>query len=60
MKSKYSPRFTVIDWERLTIYEFDTLGDVKTLALLDVPELLGVINMEKDKRELDELKRQGE
>ena len=60
MKNTYSPRFTVIDWERLTIYEFDTLDNVKPLALLEVSELLDVINMEKDKRELDELKRQGE
>ena len=60
MKSTYSPRFTVIDWERLTIYEFDTLDNVKPLALLEVSELLDVINKEKDKRELDELKRQGE
>lgn len=60
MKNTYSPRFTVIDWERLTIYEFDTLDNVKSLALLEVSELLSVINMEKDKRELDELKRQGE
>ena len=60
MRNTYSPRFTVIDWERLTIYEFDTLDNVKPLALLEVSELLDVINMEKDKRELDELKRQGE
>lgn len=56
----YSPRFTVIDWERLTIYEFDALGSVETLALLDVKELLGALNKEAGKRELDELKRQGE
>lgn len=60
MKNTYSPRFTVIDWERLTIYEFDTLDNVKPLALLEVSELLGVLNSEKDKREKDELKRQGE
>lgn len=60
MKQTYSPRFTVIDWERLTIYEYDTLDNVKSLALLEVSELLGVLNSEKDKRQMDELKRQGE
>ena len=55
----YAPKYTLINWERLTIYEFDTIADVEVKSLIDVKELLGALLKEQERREADEQKRQG-